>query len=29
VDMRRLIDHITVSRDGNVHVVLRKFEEMP
>lgn len=29
VDMRRLIVHITVSRDGNVHVVLRKFEEMP
>ena len=29
VDMRRLIDHITVSREGNVHVVLRKFEEMP
>ena len=29
VDMRRFIDHITVSRDGNVHVVLRKFEEMP
>lgn len=29
VDMRRLIDHITVSRDGNVHVVLRKFEQMP
>ena len=29
VDMRRLIDHITVSKDGNVHVVLRKFEKMP
>ena len=29
VDMRRLIDHITVSRDGNVHVVLRKFEDTP
>ena len=29
VDMRRLIDHITVSRDGHVHVVLRKFEQMP
>ena len=29
VDMRRLIDHITVSPDGNVHVVLRKFEDMP
>ena len=27
VDMRRLIDHITVSRDGNAHVVLRKFKE--
>ncbi len=29
VDMRRLIDRITVSPDGNVHVVLRKFDEMP
>lgn len=29
VDMRRLIDHISVSRDGNVRVVLRKFEELP
>ena len=29
VDMRRLIDHITVSREGNVHVVLRKFEDTP
>ena len=29
MDMRRLIDHISVSRDGNVHVVLRKFEEKP
>ena len=29
VDMRRLIDHITVSQDGNVHVILQKFEEMP
>ena len=24
-DMRRLIDHIAVSRDGNVHVVLRSL----
>ena len=28
-DMRLLIDHITVSREGNVHVVLRKINEMP
>ena len=28
-DMRRLIDHILVSRDGNVRVVLRKFDGMP
>ena len=28
-DMRRLIDHILVSRDGNVRVVLRKFDSMP
>ena len=25
-DLRRLIDHITVSRDGNVQVVLRKLD---
>lgn len=29
VDMRRLIDHISVNRDGNVRVILRKFEETP
>ena len=28
-DMRRLIDHILVSRDGNVRVILRKFDSMP
>lgn len=28
VDMRRLIDHISVSKDGNVRVVLRKIEDM-
>lgn len=28
-DMRRLIDHITVNRDGNVHVVLRSLGELP
>lgn len=28
-DMRRLIDHILVSRDGNVRVILRKFDGMP
>ena len=27
-DVRRLIDHITVSRDGDIHVLLRKCEEM-
>lgn len=25
-DMRRVLDHISVSRDGNVRVVLKKFE---
>ncbi len=29
VDMRRIIDHISVSKDGNVRVVLKRFEEMP
>lgn len=28
VDMRRLIDHISVSREGNVRVVLKKPEQM-
>ena len=28
-DMRRLVDHITVDREGNVRVLLRKFEECP
>ena len=27
-DMRRVIDHISVNRDGNVRVVLKKFEDM-
>lgn len=27
-DMRRILDHISVSRDGNVRIVLRKFEDM-
>ena len=27
-DMRRLIDHILVSRDGNIQVFLRKFGDM-
>ena len=27
-DLRRLIDRITVSRDGNIQVVLRKLEEV-
>ena len=29
VDMRRLIDHITVSRDGQVRIVLKQFDELP
>lgn len=28
-DMRRLVSHISVSRDGSVQVVLRKMEETP
>ena len=28
VDMRRLIDHITVRKDGNVRVVLRKLDDL-
>jgi DNA invertase Pin-like site-specific DNA recombinase len=28
-DLRRLIDRITVSRDGNIQVMLRKLEEVP
>ena len=28
VDMRRLVDHISVSKDGNVRVVLKKFEDL-
>lgn len=28
VDMRRIIDHISVSKDGNVRVVLKKFEDI-
>ena len=27
-DMRRLLDHISVNRDGNVRIVLKKFEDM-
>ena len=27
MDMRRILDHISVSKDGTVHVVLKKFEE--
>ena len=26
VDMRRILDHISVDREGHVHVVLKKFE---
>ena len=28
MDMRRIIDHISVNKDGSVRVVLKKFEEM-
>ena len=28
VDMRRIIDHISVNKNGNVRVVLKKFEDM-
>lgn len=27
-DMRRVIDHISVNRDGNVRIVLKKFEDL-
>ena len=27
-DMRRVIDHISVDKDGNVRIVLKKFEDM-
>ena len=27
-DMRRVLDHITVNRDGNVRIILKKFEDM-
>ena len=26
-DMRRILDHISVNREGNVRIVLKKFEE--
>lgn len=29
VDMRRIIDHISVSRDGNVQVLLKRFDDVP
>ena len=28
MDMRRVIDHISVNKDGNVRIVLKKFEDM-
>ena len=28
VDMRRILDHISVDREGHVHVVLKKFEDI-
>lgn len=27
-DLRRVLDHISVNRDGNVRIVLKKFEDM-
>ena len=27
-DMRQILDHISVNRDGNVRIVLKKFEDM-
>lgn len=27
-NMRRVLDHISVSRDGNVRIILKKFEDM-
>lgn len=29
VDMRRILDHISVDREGHVRVVLRKFDDAP
>ena len=28
MDMRRILDYISVNKDGSVRVVLKKFEEM-
>jgi seryl-tRNA synthetase len=28
MDMRRILDHISVDKDGHVRVVLKKFEDM-
>ena len=28
MDMRRILDHTSVNKDGSVRVVLKKFEEM-
>ena len=28
MDMRRMVDHISVSKDGNVRIVLKNFEDM-
>ena len=27
-DMRRVLDHISVNRDGNVQILLRKFDDI-
>ena len=29
MDMRRILDHISVDREGHVRVVLRKFDDAP
>jgi hypothetical protein len=28
MDIRQIIDHISVNKNGNIRVVLKKFEEM-
>ena len=29
MDMRRILDHISVDREGHIRVVLRKFDDAP
>lgn len=28
-DLRKIVDHISVNRDGNVRIVLKKIEKLP